>query len=69
MFPVIHDTHTSANNLSKDLETISNWATQWKMNFNPDTAKQAHKVNFSGKLKKVHTPLLFNNASVSRTPS
>ena len=69
MFSVIHDIQTSTNNLSKDLEKISNWATQWKMNFNPDTTKQAQEVIFSRKLKTVHPPLLFNNASVTRTSS
>ena len=44
LFSVIHDIQTSANNLNKDLERISNWATQWKMNFNPDTTKQAQEV-------------------------
>ena len=68
LFSVIHDTQTSANNLNKDLERISNWATQWKMNFNPDSTKQAQEVIFSRKVKKtVHPPLLFNNASVTRT--
>ena len=61
---------TSANNLNKDLERIINWATQWKMNFNPDTTKQAQEVIFSCKVKKtVHPPVLFNNACVSRTSS
>ena len=61
---------TPANNLNKDLERISNWATKWKMNFNPNTTKQAQEVNFSCKLKKkFHPPLLFNNASVTRTSS
>ena len=52
LFSVIHDIQTSANNLNKDLERISNWATQWKMNFNPDTTKQAQEVIFSCKVKK-----------------
>ena len=70
LFSVIHDIQTSANNLNKDLERISNWATQWKMNFNPDTTKQAQEVIFSCKVKKtVHPPVLFNSASVSRTSS
>ena len=47
LFSVIHDIQTSTNNLNKDLERISNWATQWKMNFNPDTIKQAQEVIFS----------------------
>ena len=39
LFSVIHVIQTSANNLNKDF-------TQWKMNFNPDTTKQAKDVNF-----------------------
>ena len=49
LFSVIHYIQTSANNLNKDLERISKWATQWKMNFNPDTTKQAQEVIFSRK--------------------
>ena len=57
LFSVIHDIQTSANNL-KDLERISNWTAEWKMNLNPDTTKQAQKVIFSHKVKKaVHPPL------------
>ena len=41
LFSVIHDSQTSANVLNKDLEMIHNWAFQWKMNFNPDSTKQA----------------------------
>ena len=44
LFSLIHDVQTSANNLNKDLERICNWATKWKMNFNPDTTKQAQEV-------------------------
>ena len=36
---VVHNTQTSANDLSKDLKIINNWAFQWKMNFNPDPTK------------------------------
>ena len=36
----------------QDLERISNEATQWKMNFNPDTTKQAQEIILSRKLKK-----------------
>ena len=48
-FSVVHDVNTSANNLSKDLSKISDWAIQWKMSFNPDPSKQAQKVIFSRK--------------------
>ena len=59
------DIQTSSNNLDKDLERISKWATHWKTNFNPDTTKQAQEVTFS----RLHPPLLFNNANVTRTSS
>ena len=49
---LLHDIQNSANDLNKDLERISNCAIQWKMNFNPDTTKQAQEVTFSRKLKK-----------------
>ena len=52
LFSVMHDIQTSANNLNKDLERTSNWATQWRMKFNPDTTKQAQEVIFSRKMKK-----------------
>ena len=67
LFSVTHDIQTSANNLNRDLERISNCATRWKMNFNPGTTKQAQEVIFSRKVEKtVHPPLLFNNASVPK---
>ena len=70
LFSVVHDTRTSANDLNKDLEIINNWAFQWKMNFNPDPAKQAHEVIFSRKAKETyHPPLVFNNSSVSQSSS
>ena len=51
LFSVIHDIQTSTNNLNKDLERISNWATQWKMN--SDNIKEAQEVILSCKLKKM----------------
>ena len=49
---LLYDIQTSANNLNKDLERISNWANQRKTSFNPDTTKQAHKVIFRRNLNK-----------------
>ena len=38
------------------------------MNFNPDPTKQAQKVIFRRKTKKLsHSPLVFNNANVTRS--
>ena len=66
LFSVIHDSHTSANALNKDLEMIQNWAFQWEMNFNPDPTKQTQEVIFGPKTRKQpHPPLVFNNANVT----
>ena len=45
----INQTHVK---LVKDLQTVSMWAYQWKMVFNPDLTKQATEVVFSCKNKK-----------------
>ena len=68
LFSVTHDSQISANVLSKDLKMIRNWAFQWKINFNPDATKQAQKVIFSCKTKKLpHPSLVFNNANVTQS--
>ena len=36
--------------MENDLEKISGWAYQWKMQFNPDFSKLASEVIFSCKL-------------------
>ena len=52
--------------LKRDLETITNWAYQWKMVFNPDISKQAIEIIFSTKKHKpTHPHLAFNRISVS----
>ena len=62
---MVYDESVTAENLNKDLETISNWAHQWKMQFNPDRNKQAVQVIFSHKSPKPpHPPLYFNQAEV-----
>ena len=38
-----------------------NWAFQWKMIFNPDLTKQAQKVIFNRKTKKLLCPSLSSN--------
>ena len=67
IFSVVHDPLSTANELNKDLQTITTWAHQWKLSFNPDKNKQAVEVLFSHKIKKpVHPPIFFNNAEVVR---
>ena len=56
--------------LTSDLNTISAWANQWKMQFNPDITKQAIEVIFSTKYKKEnHLPLSFGGIPVARNDS
>ena len=70
LFSVVHDISKSSNDLNNDLAKISDWAFQWKMNFNPDSNKQAQEVIFTRKtLKPSHPPLTFNNIPVVQTPS
>ena len=54
----IEETH---NMLVDDLETVSKWAVQWKMTFNPDLTKQAIEVVFSAKKNKPEHPNLSLN--------
>ena len=69
LFSNIHDSVITTSELHSDLARIQQWAFQWKMTFNPDLNKQAQKVVFSRKLKKVcHPPLRFKN-NVSQTSS
>ena len=36
LFTVVYDEGTAADQLNRDLKVISDWAYQWKMQFNPD---------------------------------
>ena len=47
LFSMVHDVNTSASDLNEDLERISNWAFQWKLNFNLNPNKQAQEIIFS----------------------
>ena len=62
---MVYDEKVTAEKLNKDLETISKWAHQWKMQCNPDKNKQAVQVIFSHKIPKPpHPSLYFNQAEV-----
>ena len=43
LFSVVRDIDTSGNDLNHDLQKISEWAFQWKINFNPDPTKQVQE--------------------------
>ena len=65
LFTVVYDVDIAANKLNRDLEIISTWAYQWKMQFNPDKNKQATQVIFSQKKDTpVHPSLFFNGSEV-----
>ena len=69
LFSKVLDVNESTKKLNFDLEKISEWAFQWKMQFNPDPNKQANEVIFSRK-SEVHSypPLTFNNNDVKKCP-
>ena len=46
---VRNNANATFERLTNDLATITNWASQWKMKFNPDITKQAIEVIFSHK--------------------
>ena len=49
LFTIVKDKNESSNTLNNDLSLISKWAFSWKILFNPDPSKPAHKVLFSRK--------------------
>ena len=61
LFTVVYEIEVAATQLNSDLEIISQWAYQWKMQFNPDKNKQAIQVIFSQKRDKSAHPLIYFN--------
>ena len=52
LFTVVYDESTAADQLIRDLKVISDWAYQFKMQFNPDKNKQAIQVIFFSEKNK-----------------
>ena len=68
LYSIIKKPEESAADLNHDLEIISQWAHQWKMEFNPDPSKQANEVLFSCKKSSPnHPPLIFNRNVVAKS--
>ena len=61
LFTVVYEREVAATQLNSDLEIISQWAYQWKMQFNPDKNKQAIQVIFPQKRDKSAHPLIYFN--------
>ena len=69
LFSKVQDINRSANELNCDLEKVSNWAYQWKMQFNPDPNKQANEVIFSrisNSNSFPYTPVKFNENNITK---
>ena len=61
LFSVVQNINSTTTDLNSDLSKISDWVSQWKMDFNSDLNKQAQEAIFSRKINKInHPPLLFN---------
>ena len=50
----------TTSDLNHDLTTISKWAHQWKMAFNPEPNKQAVELLVSHKFKTAYHPPIFS---------
>ena len=65
LFSHVFDEYKSQSVLNNNLQVISNWTFQWKIQFNPDPNKQAQEVYFSKKLKNESSlPVTFNNTKI-----
>ena len=70
-FSKVYGIHKSASKLNDDLQKISYWAYQWKMQLNPDSNKHANEVIFSQKPSSSnfsYPPIKFNNNGISKCP-
>ena len=63
LFSVENYPAISGNELNPDLKVISQWAYQWKLNFNPDLNKQATELLFSCRKNSPNQPSLFFDES------
>ena len=64
----MHNINKATNDLNNYLTKITKRAFQWKISFNPDISKQAHKIVFFHKRAiAFHPPLTFNNIPVAQT--
>ena len=69
LFSKALDLDKSITQLNTDIQKISQWSNQWKMQSNPDPKKQANEVIFSRKLVSndlSHPPVKFNNDNITR---
>ena len=66
LFTVVYDIDIVDNKLNRDFDIISNWAHQWKMQFNLNINKHAIQVIFSQKKAMVvHSPIFLNGSEAA----
>ena len=69
LFSVVRNIDASNIDLNSDLKKIGEWPFQWKMNFNPDSTKQAQELIFSRKVQtRNHPPLFLDEMSFRKPP-
>ena len=69
LFTVIYYGYVTPEQLNRDLKINSDWAYQWKMQFNPNISKQAIQVIFSqNRGKPIHQPIYINESEVVIRP-
>ena len=67
IFSILKNPEISANDLNRDLDFIRQWADQWKLEFTPDSTKQATEVLFSCKKSSSNHPqIIFNGTVVAK---
>ena len=65
----MQDINRSPNELNCDLEKVSNWTYQWKMQFNPNPNKQVNEVIFSRKSNSnsfPYPPVKFSENNITK---
>ena len=68
-FSTVQGITTSTVSLNNDLTKISEWAVQWKMNFNPDPSKQSQELLLIRKTSsKPYPSWNFNDNPVYQVP-
>ena len=63
LFTRIQGVNVTHKMLVRDLQTITLWANQWKIQFNPNITKQAVEVIFAHKINKIVPPPLIYGTS------
>ena len=70
IFSVVHNPRTAASYLEHDLKKLSEWAFQWKMEFNPYPKKPAQEINFSRKRNaNQQVDVFLNNQPIEQNTS